>query len=64
MSESESDYSPTHYKNRKKQLPTVPSPIDIAYMTPAPPTARAKPPAQKRGAIAARFVLSAVIIRL
>ena len=55
MSESESEYSP-HYKSMRQPLPPVQSPIDIAYMTPAPPTAKAKPPAQKRGAVTARFV--------
>lgn len=55
LSESESDYSPSHYKSmNRRQLPTVQSSIDISYLTPAPPPAMVKPPAQKRGAITAR----------
>ncbi|XP_067939111.1 uncharacterized protein [Watersipora subatra] len=54
MSESESEYSPSHFKSARQQLPTVQSSVDISFLTPAPPSAKAKPPVQKRGAVTAR----------
>ena len=58
MSESESDHSPAYQKPTSaimRQLPAVDSPTDLGLIAPAPP-ALIKPPAQKRGAIAARCV--------
>lgn len=59
MSESESEYSPTHIKLTalSRKLTSLQTVVDSALIVPAPPPCSVKPSVRKMGAVSARSVL-------